>query len=127
MVQGQGDKMLDREKVMGVDFSEFTGHNDIFEVGGLLYYRKGELTDKHYIKNVYTYDMKNKTFVNTGKRLIYVVGEVEEGDYLTTSEVYGAAMKTDNKELAFAVANSGRLPAPDIKFPVVGGIYATFL
>ena len=68
-----------------------------------------------------------ENFVNYGEHLIYVVGEVKPGDYLTTSYVRGAAIVTNFEELAFAVVTEGRLPSPDVEFPVVGGCHATFL
>ena len=120
--------MEDNGKVMGVDFSEWDSNGCTIvppQVKGLLFYRRVEITDKHYIKHVYTYD--GRKFVNTGTHLIYVVGEVKKGDYLTTSPVRGAAIKCENKELAFAQVIENRVPSVDEVFPVVGGVYATFL
>lgn len=112
---------------MGVDFSEWTGHlnHTVYGLSGLLYYKHAELTDKHYIKNVYVWG--DGDFVNTGTHFMYVVGEVKVGDYLTTSPIYGAAIKCINKDLAFAQVVENRLPSQDVVFPVVGGVRATFL
>ena len=120
--------MEDNGKVMGVDFSEWAERECrmcVPRIKGLLFYRRAELTDKHYIKHVYVYN--GRKFVNTGTHLIYVVGEVKKGDYLTTSPVRGAAIKCENKELAFAQVTENRVPSADEVFPVVGGVYATFL
>lgn len=94
-------------------------------VPGLLYYGNSILTDDYYIKNVYVWS--DGEWSNSGEHFMYVCGEVEEGDYLTTSKIRGAATVTDIKELAFAVVTKGRAPAPDMPFSVVGGCYATFL
>ena len=119
--------MEDDGKVMGVDFTAWTGDKNylVHPVEGLLYYGNAYLTDKPFIQQVYTWGGEN--FVNYGEHLIYVVGEVKPGDYLTTSYVRGAAIVTNFKELAFAVVTEGRLPSPDVEFPVVGGCHATFL
>lgn len=94
-------------------------------VPGLLYYSDSVLTDDYYIKNVFVWG--NGEWTCSGEHFMYVCGEVEEGDYLTTSKIRGAAIVTDKKELAFAVVTKGRAPAPDMPFPVIGGCYATFL
>ena len=117
--------MEDTGKVMGVDFSEFESCWKTQPVKGLLYYKKSILTDKHYIKNVYTYD--GKYYVNKGEHLIYTFGETKSGDYLTTCDLYGVAMVTDNPELAFAKVTVGRAPDTDVHFSVIGGCYAEFL
>lgn len=117
--------MENNGKVIGVDFSEWEPDIISIPIAGLLYYGKSKLTDKHYIKHVYT--ASNGHFTNTGTHLVYVVGEVKIGDYLTTSPVYGAAIKCNNKELAFAQVTEDRVPTSDVVFPVVGGVYATFL
>lgn len=117
--------MLDKKRTIGVDFSEFTGCNISHPVKGLLYYSEGKLTDKHYIKNVYTWN--GIEFVNNGEHLIHVLGECKEGDYLTTCTIRGAAMVTDNKEVAFARATKSRIPDVDNKFYVLGVCYAAFL
>ena len=113
---------------MGVDFTPWSGsiHSNSLALSGLLYYDNARLTDKHYIKNVYVWDRSTSEFTNKGTHFMYVVGEVEIGDYLTTSPVYGAAIKCENKELAFAQVVENRLPSQDVVFPVVGGVRATF-
>ena len=119
--------MEDNGKVMGVDFSVWTGYKSylVHPEVGLLYYKNADLTDKHYIQNVYIW--ADDEFVNYGEYFMYVVGEVKKGDYLTTSPIRGAAIVTSNPELAFAVVTEGRAPSPDVIFPVVGGCYASFL
>lgn len=112
---------------MGVDFTVWTGHTNytVYPVCGLLYYGNAQLTDKYYIQNVYVWG--DGDFINYGENFMYVVGEVKEGDYLTTTTIRGAAMPTKEKDLAFAQVTRARVPSPDVVFPVVGGCYATFL
>lgn len=112
---------------MGVDFSVWTGDKNVFvhPVPGLLYYKNADLTDHYYIQNVYVWG--DGDFVNYGEHFMYVVGEVKVGDYLTTSAIYGAAIVTENKDLAFAQVTESRTPKPDVVFPVVGGCRAAFL
>lgn len=113
---------------MGVDFTPFNRSVKCFtNIPGLLYYGGLLLTDHYYIKYPHVYDVKLRDYVNYGEHRIFVVGEVKEGDYLTTCIVRGAAMKTDNKELAFAVVTRAREPEMGIGFDVVGGCYAKFL
>lgn len=118
--------MLNKERTLGVDFTEFTGFStSTTPVKDLLYYGNAQLTDKYYIKNVYTWN--GSEFTNKGEHFMHVVGEVQEGDFLTTSSVRGAAIKTDNKDLAFAQVITDRIPEVDSKFDVVGACYAVFL
>ena len=119
--------MEDNGKVMGVDFTAWTGHLNylVYPVAGLLYYKHADLTDKYYIQHVYVWE--DGDFVNFGEHLMYVVGEVRVGDYLTTSPIRGAAIVTSNKDLAFAQVTEDRVPSPDVIFPVVGGCRAAFL
>lgn len=62
----------------------------------LLYYDTGKLTDKFFIKNVVT----APTFKKEGP--VYCIGEINVGDYICTSEMYGVAIKTTLKDVAFA-------------------------
>ena len=85
-----------------------------------LYYGNTQLTDKKCIKNVYVCT-ENGTLANTGRHTIYCYGTVKEGDYLTTSELYGTAMSIINKDFAFAIAvsdkkSSGRVGLVDVVF-----------
>ncbi len=118
--------MENNGRMLGVDFSEFTEHEPLYEpVNGLLYYKNAILTDKYYIKNVYIW--KHNKFVNFGEHLLYVMGEVNKGDYLTTCPIYGVAMKTEHKDIAFACVTSSRVPCDNFSFPVIGGCFASFL
>ena len=65
------------------------------------YYGKTQLTDRSGLQNVRIAD----------DNVLYVTGEVENGDYLTTCSLYGTAVKIVNKDFAFARAVSSR------KFP----------
>lgn len=80
----------------------FDGQKKLKE--GFLYYGDTKLTDKKCIKNVYV--CQNGTLVNSGRVRIYCYGEIKEGDYLTTSELYGTAVSIINKDFAFARATS---------------------
>lgn len=72
-----------------------------------LYYGNTQLTDKKCIKNVYVCN-ENGTLSNTGRHKIYCHGPVKEGDYLSTSEMYGTAVSIINKDFAFAIAVSDK-------------------
>lgn len=61
----------------------------------LLYYADGKLTDKFFIKNVVT----SPTFEKNNP--LYCIGNINVGDYVSTSEIYGVAMKSENEETAF--------------------------
>lgn len=61
----------------------------------LLYYGEGKLTDKFYIKNVVT----SPTF--TKENPVYCIGDINVNDYVSTCEMYGICMKTNNEEKAF--------------------------
>lgn len=120
--------MENNGKVLGVDFTPFNNSIGCFtHIPGLLYYGDLQITDHYYIKYPRVWDQKHGEYTNIGEHRIFVVGEVKEGDYLTTSIVRGAAMKTDNKDIAFAVVTRGREPELGIGFDVVGGCYARFL
>ena len=73
------------------------------------YYGKTQLTDRSGLQNVRIAD--GNILHKTGRHKLYVTGEVENGDYLTTCSLYGTAMKIINKDFAFARAVSSR------KFP----------
>lgn len=119
--------MENNGKVLGVDFTPWTGNlnYEVHPVVGLLYYGNAQLTDRHYIQEVYVWG--DGDFVNIGEHFMYVVGRAKVGDYLTTSPVRGAAIVIDNKDLAFAQVTQGMVYCPDDAQPVVGGCYATFL
>lgn len=125
--------MADNGKILGVDFSEFTGRFSIAnpQIVGLLYYGDSQLTDHYHIKNVYVieYDETYKwgKFTNVGEHFMYVVGSPKVGDLLTTSYIKGVAIVTDKEEVAFARVTRTRTPMVDESYPVVGGVYATFL
>ena len=110
---------------MGVDFSEFNPKSLVLLTPGLLYYKDGRLTDNYYIYHVYT--VGDTGYTNEGTHYVYVLGEAKEGDYLTTCPIRGAAMVTDNEEIAFARVTEGRVPTLENEFPPVGACYATFL
>lgn len=61
----------------------------------MLYYGEGKLTDKFYIKNVVT----SPTFKKEG--MVYCVGDIEPGDYVSTCDVFGICMKTVDEIKAF--------------------------
>lgn len=73
------------------------------------YYGKTQLTDKSGLQNVRIAD--GNILHETGRHKLYVTGDVENGDYLTTCKLYGTATKIINKDFAFARAVSSR------KFP----------
>lgn len=73
------------------------------------YYGKTQLTDRSGLQNVRIVD--GGVLHETGRHKLYVTGNVENGDYLTTCSLYGTAMKIVNKDFAFARAVSSR------KFP----------
>lgn len=72
-----------------------------------LYYGNTQLTDKKCIKNVYVCQ-EDGTLTNTGRHTIYCMGPVEEGQYLSTCELYGTATTIINKDFAFAKAVSNK-------------------
>lgn len=117
--------MSNKEVILGVDTSTFNLTYSNPRIENLLYYGNTQITDKYYIRNVYVLSKRN--FVNKGKHFIYVVGDVQVGDYLTTCPIRGAALVTKHKELAFARVVCGRGPSLDVKYPVIGGCYVEFL
>lgn len=73
-----------------------------------LYYGDCQLTDKKCIKNVYV--CENGKLTDSGRHTIYCLNDdISEGDYLTTSTMYGVATKIINKDFAFAKATSEKL------------------
>lgn len=86
----------EKELVFGVDTTPLNIKIPNKFMNHLLYYADGKLTDKFYIKNVVT----SPTFKKEGP--VYCIGEINVGDYICTSEMYGVAMKAMKEEVAFA-------------------------
>lgn len=61
----------------------------------LLYYDDGKLTDKFFIKHV----VVSPLFEKQGN--VYCMGNINVGDYVTTCNIYGVAMKAPCEEVAF--------------------------
>ena len=64
-------------------------------MNNLLYYGDGKLTDKFFIKHI----VVSPTFEKQGN--IYCMGNINIGDYVTTCNIYGVAMKAPCEEVAF--------------------------
>lgn len=86
----------EKELVFGVDMTPLNINIPDKFMNHLLYYGDGKLTDKFYIKNVVT----SPTFKKEGP--VYCIGEINIGDYICTSEMYGVAMKAMKEDVAFA-------------------------
>lgn len=87
-----------------MDETPFTFDKQIKLKEGFLYYGNTKLTDRKCIQHVYA--AQNGALVNSGRVKIYCYGEIKEGDYLTTSELYGTAVSIINRDFAFARATS---------------------
>lgn len=109
----------------GIDRSEFRPPEDGWYMNNMLYYGDGKLTDNYYLRNVYL--CKGNTFVNDGEHVLYVLGDVKVGDYLTTCPVYGVAFPTADKITAFAVATSPSVRHIDKDLDMVVRVNARFL
>lgn len=88
------------------DDTPFTINNSVRMREHCLYYGDSKLTDKSAIKNVHVYE--NGEIYNTGRHTIYCLGEIKQGEYLTTCKMYGVATKIINKDFAFAQAISDK-------------------
>lgn len=91
------------------DETPFEMDHGVILRNGYAYYGKTQLTDKSGLQNVRI--AENNVLHETGRHKLYVTGNIENGDYLTTCSLYGTAMKIINKDFAFARAVSSR------KFP----------
>lgn len=89
---------LYKEKIviMGVDMTPLNITIPNKFMNHMLYYGDGKLTDKFFIKNV----VSSPSFKKEGP--VYCIGNVKEGDYLTTSEMYGVAVRSESEDVAFA-------------------------
>lgn len=85
----------EKELIFGVDMTPLNITKPDKFMNHLLYYGNGKLTDKFYIKNVVTSPSFKK------ENPIYCIGEINIGDYLCTSEMYGVAMKAMKEDVAF--------------------------
>jgi len=81
--------------IEGVDVTPLNITKPSKYMDGLLYYGDGSLTDKFFIKHV----VVSPSFEKKGN--IYCFGDIEVGDYLTTCDIYGVAMKAPCVEVAF--------------------------
>ena len=109
----------------GITEKKFLVDTYVSGVSGLLYYGDSILTDDYYIKNVHVWD--GQKYVNKGEHSIFVLGDVNPGDYLTTTTIKGVAQVTMLPKVAFAQAVSGRAPEPHKKYSVIGRVHVKLL
>lgn len=116
------------DKLRGVDFTKFSGFKLMGHEypRGLLFYDDGKLTDHYYIKYVgVTTDVaEDAYFSSSGIHPIFICGNCNVGDYLTTSPIRGCAIVTTNKQAAFGRAVTSRGIELGESFELIGECYA---
>lgn len=97
-------------------------------VRGLIYKSDRSLSDDYYIKHVKAGTISAfETILSNTAPMVFVIGEVEKGTYLTTSNIPGVAQPTLNYKTAFAVTEGSRKIEAGKPFPKVGGVNVRFL
>ena len=106
------------------DETPFELDNEVILKNNYAYYGKTQLTDRSGLQNVRIAD--GNILHKTGRHKLYVTGNVENGDYLTTCSLYGTAMKIINKDFASARAVSSR-KFPNRKVEIIDVVLLWFM